>query len=257
VDERRGRVFVANTSSNSVSVLDARSGALLRTVVVGTGPSAVAVDERIGKVFVSTLGDDRTRVLDAQSGSVVRTIRVGESPDAVAVDPDTDRVVVATRDDASASVLDARRGDVLDTVTVGVQPLAVAVDGQTSRAFVVSYGGTVDHPAGWLVSLAQVVWRWLPLQVLPMLPEWAQQATAHAVPAGVSVLDTAADDRDHDAPDRDSVRPHQGWRHEPYGVDKGLGTVAVTRYSDSGSSPLHRKEVTCHRVSKRPACLGA
>ena len=60
VDERRGRVFVANTRSNSVSVLDAGSGALLRTVVVGAGPSAAAVDERIGKVFVSTLGDDRT-----------------------------------------------------------------------------------------------------------------------------------------------------------------------------------------------------
>ncbi|HTD77687.1 MAG TPA: YncE family protein, partial [Chloroflexota bacterium] len=60
VDERRGRVFVANTRSDSVSVLDAGSGALLRTVVVGAGPSAAAVDERIGKVFVSTLGDDRT-----------------------------------------------------------------------------------------------------------------------------------------------------------------------------------------------------
>jgi YVTN family beta-propeller protein len=91
-------------------------------------------------------------------------------------------VVVANLDDASVSVLDARRGIVLRTVTVGAQPLAVAVDEQTSRAFVVSYGGTVDRPAGWWVSWAQVLWCWLP-PVRPMLPGLAQQTTTHTVPA--------------------------------------------------------------------------
>jgi len=131
-------------------------------------------------------------VLDAHSGGVVRTIHVGESPDALAVDPGTDRVVVAIRDDASVSVLDAGRGVVLRTVTVGAQPLAVAVDEQTSRAFVVRYGGTVDRPAAWWVSWAEVVRRWLPPQVLPMLPRLAQQMNTYTVPASVSVIDAAA-----------------------------------------------------------------
>jgi hypothetical protein len=67
----------------------------------------------------------------------------------------------------------------------------VAVDEQTSRAFVVSYGGTVDRPAGWWDSWAQVVRRRLPPQVLPMLPGLAQQMTTHTVPASVSVIDAA------------------------------------------------------------------
>src|SRR5438128_794857 len=36
-----GRAFVANSGSNSVSMLDARSGAVVRTVKVGTYPDAV------------------------------------------------------------------------------------------------------------------------------------------------------------------------------------------------------------------------
>src|SRR5438445_760344 len=53
VAARTGRIFVANSGSNSVSVLDARSGLPLRTVPVpvGTYPDAVAVDARTERVF--------------------------------------------------------------------------------------------------------------------------------------------------------------------------------------------------------------
>src|SRR5438309_12060717 len=43
VDARTRRVFVANFGSNTVSVLDAASGAVLATVPVAPGPSTLAV----------------------------------------------------------------------------------------------------------------------------------------------------------------------------------------------------------------------
>jgi YVTN family beta-propeller protein len=62
VDARSGRVFVANKGpvdgnlvplgNGAVTVLDAHSGAVLRTVGVGTYPTAIAVDERAGRAFV-------------------------------------------------------------------------------------------------------------------------------------------------------------------------------------------------------------
>jgi YVTN family beta-propeller protein len=42
--------------SGSVSVLDARSGRLLRTIPVGVAPSAIAVDERAGRAFILNSG---------------------------------------------------------------------------------------------------------------------------------------------------------------------------------------------------------
>jgi len=48
-----------------VSVLDARSGRILRTVTVGLGPYAVAVDERTSRVFVANYDGNTVSVLDA------------------------------------------------------------------------------------------------------------------------------------------------------------------------------------------------
>jgi DNA-binding beta-propeller fold protein YncE len=59
---RSGRVFVATSSTPAqsdtsvtmgrVSVLDAPSGAVLRTIPVSGDPVAVAVDERVGRALI-------------------------------------------------------------------------------------------------------------------------------------------------------------------------------------------------------------
>ena len=64
VDGWRGRVIVASTTTavhatttmpaGQVSVVDARSGTVLRTIPIGGAPVAVAVDERRGRVVVVT-----------------------------------------------------------------------------------------------------------------------------------------------------------------------------------------------------------
>lgn len=64
VDGRRGRAYVVTRSGSStfapggdsgaLSVLDTRSGAVLKTISVGVAPTAVAVDESNGHVFVAT-----------------------------------------------------------------------------------------------------------------------------------------------------------------------------------------------------------
>src|SRR5919201_2994755 len=56
VDERTGRVFMANDGERSVSVLDAHSGTVLRTVRVGFGPLALATHDRDGRVLVANEG---------------------------------------------------------------------------------------------------------------------------------------------------------------------------------------------------------
>jgi YVTN family beta-propeller protein len=56
VDRRTGRAVVAESDANSVSVLDVRTGAVLRTIPVGVHPRAIAVDERTGRAFVANSG---------------------------------------------------------------------------------------------------------------------------------------------------------------------------------------------------------
>src|SRR5919204_6991293 len=62
VDERTNRVLIPDTRDGTVSILDARSGALLRTIPVGSGPAGwnpgpLAVDDRTGRVLMARKGN--------------------------------------------------------------------------------------------------------------------------------------------------------------------------------------------------------
>jgi len=154
VDQRTGRVFVAHEermggeSSAVVSVLDARSGAVLRqthlssrmTVGMPPGPALsqpeLAIDERIGRAFLTSNETDTVSVFDAASGALRGAIGVGRAPHALAIDARRGRVVVANGSAMTVSILDAVTGHVLRTADVGGCPNAVAIDERTGHAFV-------------------------------------------------------------------------------------------------------------------------
>jgi YVTN family beta-propeller protein len=58
-------VFVANDEAQTVSVLDTRTATLVRTIAVGTDPTAIAIDDKTHRAFVVSRGDDTVSVLDA------------------------------------------------------------------------------------------------------------------------------------------------------------------------------------------------
>jgi YVTN family beta-propeller protein len=196
VDTRTGHAFVASPFDGTIDMLDTHAGALLRTVLLGGMPRAVAVDERLGRVFVAAGGADSVSVLDSRTGRLVRTVRVGRGPVALAVDVRTNRVFVSCRGVSGGTpswfrrrlvvpamgqvrVLDARTGALLSTAAVGAGPVAVAVDERTGRAIVASAGGSVA---------ASAAWRWLPSWLRLRVPWLAQQASTHTVPGSVTML---------------------------------------------------------------------
>jgi len=155
VDTRTGRVFVANDGggTGSVSVLDARSGALLRTVTVGPHPFVMAVDGRSSRVFVTSLG-----AMDA-AGHLTGS--------------------------GSVSVLDAQSGMLLRTVPVGVEPAVIAVDERAGRAFVVNVAGD-SHDT---LAAARSLVPGLP-QPAPPCNSYGQVSTrCRLAPGSVTVLD--------------------------------------------------------------------
>ncbi len=144
VDARAGRVFVldggtgtganyALTDPGYVSVLDATTGAVVRTVAVGRGLQAVAVDAATGRAFVT----DQARVytLDARTGAVLRTLPIAGGPTGgLVVDARHGEVFVVARgvDHGPAGrgpggivVLDAATGQTRRTIHAYGDPLAV------------------------------------------------------------------------------------------------------------------------------------
>ena len=72
-----GGVF--NLGDNTLSALDVRSGALLRTVAVGSGFAWMAMSARTGHVFLASGGDGTISMLDGRTGAVLRAVVDTES----------------------------------------------------------------------------------------------------------------------------------------------------------------------------------
>jgi DNA-binding beta-propeller fold protein YncE len=191
VDEQIGRAFVLTDAG--ISVLDTRSGAVLRNVAVGQGrPTGLPLlDARSGRVFdaiVSLAHAPRPGsviVLDARSGMLIRTVALRDSPGSLVVDERVGRVVVLTRGWPgtinSVSILDARTGAFLRTLPVGVAANGMAVDERNGHVFVINGPGFVILPDSWA---------WLPAWLrrqLPFLPPPGRQS--RVVPGGVTMID--------------------------------------------------------------------
>jgi DNA-binding beta-propeller fold protein YncE len=169
VDAPSQRVFVLN-GGDTVSMLDAGSGALVRTISVGQQPYALGMDPRRGRVFVVTASSPGrldtcaygyVSMLDGRSGRILRTTRlwiprhaqwprrsacsdsVLDGPGAMAADAVAGRLYVVNRlahggmaPASVVNVLDTGTGALLATVPLPAPPLAVAVDSVLHRAYV-------------------------------------------------------------------------------------------------------------------------
>lgn len=97
---RYGRLFAVN-ADGTVSVLDARTGAVLRTVALLPAalhwvPDAVTMDQRGDRLFVAGDRDGGAAafVLNGRDGSILRALPVGMGPHTIVTDERTGRVII-------------------------------------------------------------------------------------------------------------------------------------------------------------------
>jgi DNA-binding beta-propeller fold protein YncE len=160
VDSGTGRAFVLNqgslavsnqtttqgyTAPGTISMLDTRTGAVLRTVAAGNDPHAAAFDGRTGRVYVvnsmlHSSGLSTLEILDAHSGRVLRTVNIAIFSGAVAVDERAGQVYTFGQGPPSINALDTT-GRQVATITLNnpsnAQPnaYALALDARRSHLF--------------------------------------------------------------------------------------------------------------------------
>ncbi len=162
VDARTGRVVVA--SLGAVSVLDARSGALVRTTfstqTIDHYP--VAVDGRSGLIDVAGFNDRTVDIFDGTSGRFRRGTPVPGVPEAITADDATGRVLVVVGHQSASSggpvasamalcALDGATGRLRRVLPLGASTRArLYLDGPAHRALVLLDGGPrVPRPDPW------------------------------------------------------------------------------------------------------------
>jgi DNA-binding beta-propeller fold protein YncE len=169
-DDLTGRVFLP--SANDFSVVDSRSGALVRTLPMQTWSggsfefdshtgAVTDLDPRSGDIVVapyrspsSGLPEREVLLLDGRTGAIARRWPVPENPLAVLVNPLTGHLLVASAGPIDAqgeplgagtlSVLDMGSGATLQQVSVGMLPGELFADRRAKHLLVMNRTTTLD-----------------------------------------------------------------------------------------------------------------
>ncbi len=143
VDYQRARVYVANTGSDTVSVIERPTNALLQSIAVGDQPSALAVTPNGDKLYVGIAGG-QVQVVDIALGTVQTTINVGGSS-GIAITPDGARAYVTG---GLIYVIDTATNTVTQSFApgqdMGAENIVMTPDG--SKAYVTAnalFGGAI------------------------------------------------------------------------------------------------------------------
>ncbi len=130
-----GDVYIANSGSNTVSVLNP-GNTVIANISVGSNPTGVAVNSNGTEVYVTNQGSNTVSVINPADNMVTATINVGLAPQGVAVSPTgpkTGFVYVANFDSGTVSVINTSNS-VVATVNVGTNPEGVAVSPVGTKA---------------------------------------------------------------------------------------------------------------------------
>jgi len=110
------RIYVPNSSRNTVSVIDRDSNTLITTITVGVNPVGVGVNLDTNRIYVTNLGSHNVSVINGYTDVVIATITVGTSPEGVKVDSAMNRIYITNHGSHNVSVINGSTNTVIATV---------------------------------------------------------------------------------------------------------------------------------------------
>jgi DNA-binding beta-propeller fold protein YncE len=153
------QVWSFNHSGETVTVIDARTNAIVATTKIGGTAESGQADASIGKVFVNLEDTDSVDVIDMTSHAVVGTYKVApaSSPTGMAVDAASHRLFVAGG--KSLVMMDTNTGKVVASSPICNGPDAAWYDAAQKLAFASCGDGhiTVLGVSGDTLTVAQTI----------------------------------------------------------------------------------------------------
>jgi len=98
-NSKKNEIYVVNTASNNVSVIDAGKNAVVATIGVHGRPYFIDVSEDGKRAYVANSASANVSVIDLEKRAVLGNVRVGSAPGLARVSPDGATVVISNRGD--------------------------------------------------------------------------------------------------------------------------------------------------------------
>jgi YVTN family beta-propeller protein len=140
------RLYVLCQGADEVRVLNAATGALVRTIPVGHVPRGLSFSPDGKRLFVANSWDDTVTVIDTESGRVKATWVAGFEPSSVVEDRAGKTLYVADRIGNNITVLDASTGEEKTTLEAGRGVSYLTLSGDGGRLYATHvYPNATEH----------------------------------------------------------------------------------------------------------------
>jgi len=141
VPQDRTRVYVANESSNTVTVIDGRSYAVVATIDAKNYATHDLALSRDGRLLLATnLASGRLSLIDTNSLEMVGSVYTGTRSHVVAFTNDDRQAWVANIAEDNVSILDIATRRILGTIPTGKGPTGLAFSRDGRFAYVSNQG---------------------------------------------------------------------------------------------------------------------
>jgi YVTN family beta-propeller protein len=149
--QQRGLLFVENTNSGSVSVIDDATLAVTSTIRVGLSPDDIVSSPDGERLYVSRIvrradgrptGTGEVIAIDPAARTILWRVPFRGVPNHLAVSPDGTLVYVTIVSGSRVNVIDPARRAVVDSVEVGTGPHDIDVSHDGQRVYVGLIRGT-------------------------------------------------------------------------------------------------------------------
>lgn len=134
-----GYIYVANSESNSVSVIDSSTHEVIKTIDVEEYPWALGYNPDSNYVYVSNRHSDSVSIIDGTSNEILKTVKVGISPFVIEYNPIKNAMYVSNQGSHSVSVIDGANNEVVDTIGDIYTPQDVLFNPDNGNLYVSGY----------------------------------------------------------------------------------------------------------------------
>ncbi len=140
VDEKDGKLFVTNSSTNMVYVYNVYGYNKIATFQAGPNPAAMCYDAKTDTLFIANSSTDTITVLNASDGKLLKSVFIGmgSSPTSIAVNEKTGTVYVTNSYYDAVNIINASTLELGGSVRVGKNPQGIAIDTNTNMVYVVN-----------------------------------------------------------------------------------------------------------------------
>ena len=134
-------VYVTNSGSDAVTIIDRQRDVVVGTVAVGKAPMGIVANGEGTKIYIANSRSNSISVIDTAAMRVTKTIgNFGYSPSELALSGDGQKLYATNPDSDNVSIIDTVSKMVTQRVSVGRHPVDIVFDEDRDKLYVANRG---------------------------------------------------------------------------------------------------------------------